>query len=86
MMVVPLCKAADLWLSICPDGRHVNSIFFDGTKGQLGLVSAPHLNKVFSGIPSFEMLYLLYDGDVEEPNTSIPSKSRCVLNGCDKCV
>jgi hypothetical protein len=86
LMIIPFWRAADFWTAVCPDGRHVNSIFFDGTKGKLGMVSAPHLNRVFSGTPSFEMLYLLYDGNINEPNISIPVQSRCVRNGCDLCL
>jgi hypothetical protein len=86
LMIIPLWRAADFWTEVCPDGRHVNSIFFDGSKGKLGMVSAPHINKVFSGIPSFDMLYLLYDGEIPDPNVSHPIQRRCVLNGCSLCL
>jgi hypothetical protein len=85
LLIVPLWRSADFWISLCPDGRHINSIFFDGAKEHLPLISAEHLNKVFSGIPSFPMLYLLYDGACEQPNVSLPDINRCIFNGCDKC-
>jgi hypothetical protein len=85
-MIIPLWRVADFWTEVCPDGRHVNSIFIDGSKGKLGMVAAPHLNRVFSGIPAFEMLYLLFDGGIEDPNVSYPVKSCCVLNGCSLCL
>lgn len=33
IMIVPMWKSADFWLSICPDGRHVNSIFSEDFTG-----------------------------------------------------
>lgn len=85
LMIVPLWRSADFWLSLCPDGRHINSIFFDGFQGRLPLVCAPHLNRVFNGIPSFSMLYLLYDGDCELPNVSFKVRGRCTEGGCSMC-
>jgi hypothetical protein len=74
LLIIPFWRSADFWLEVCPDGRHLNSIFFDGSRGQLPMISAPHLNKVFSGTPSFPMMYLLYNGDCLTPNVSFKMK------------
>jgi hypothetical protein len=85
LMIIPLWRAADFWMAVAPDGRHVNSIFFDGFKQQLPMVSAPHLNRLFSGITSFPMLYLLYDGSCTAPNVSFKERARCIFDGCELC-
>ena len=86
LLIAPFWRASDYWFSLCSDGRHLNGIFVDGWARPFNLVSAPHLNRTFSGISSFSFLCLIFDGAVTDHHfTSIVTKSRCVFGGCSLC-
>jgi hypothetical protein len=86
LLVAPMWRAADYWRAICQDGRHLNGVFFDWKMGQFPLMSAPHLNSVLSGIPTFPILCLLFDGKRDNPLRSVVSTERCTLQGCSLCM
>jgi hypothetical protein len=86
VLLCPLWRTMHCWKLLCYDGVHFNRLFSSVFSFFPELRSGPFVtNAVFSGVTSFPMLLLGYDGRVSDPFASVITKSHCIYNGCYRC-
>ena len=87
ILVVPMWPSATFWPLLCSDGRHFNNCFTYVDSAFVNLRSGPFVtSNFFKGNTKFKMLFLMYDGSIQNPLSPRLSKSFCIFDGCQSCI
>jgi hypothetical protein len=87
VMVLPFWPSSFFWKFLTFDGRHLNRMFVNHESKFLALRSGPLVKStMFTGIPSFKMLIVHYDGEVFEPLKPNVRSNSCLYGGCPQCL
>jgi hypothetical protein len=85
VLIVPLWRASNFWLTLAPDGVHFSSLFAEVFLGFPELASGIYVtSNMFRGQTAFQWAYLRFQGH-HSPCYPVFRKSHCSLSGCSLC-